>query len=457
MEQARQVIDELERRRLQEYIFNLEEMQDRAEDLIIEHKELEARVEDRTSELRKVSEQLQEELSERKRAETEKRDLESQFLQSQKLDAVGKLGGGIAHDFNNILTAIQGNISLMLLDSDPSDLHWRQLKNIENLIERGSRLTSQLLAYVRKGKREVRPISLNRLVEETSDAFSRTKKQIVLHKELCRDLCSIKADLGQIEQVLVNLYVNAADAMPGGGDLFLETTNIAYEEVIGKGHCPEPGKYVLLKVRDNGVGMDKETQERIFEPFFTTKKRGKGTGLGLSSAFGVIQDHGGYIFVDSDKGQGTTFEVYFPASKEKVKDRSESIETFVGGTETVLIVDDEESNLDVTLRLLRALGYQVLTAGSGEKALATYERLMGSIDLVILDIVMPGMGGGQVYELLRMIDPNVRVLFISGFESAFEEVGLPEEDRKRFIQKPFRIGKLCQKVREIIDKEEGEV
>ncbi|MDY6881223.1 MAG: ATP-binding protein [Desulfatiglans sp.] len=456
MEQTRAIFDELERRRIQEYIFNLEDIQDTTQDLISEQKELEKKVEDKNLELRKLKEKLKEELSERKRAETEKKNLEYQFLQSQKLEAMGKLGGGIAHDFNNILTAIQGNISLMMMVTDPADPNWRQLNNIENIIERGSRLTSQILGYVRKGKGEIRPLSLNRLVEETLDAFSRTRKQIVVRKTLCPGSACINADLSQMEQVLVNLYINAADAMPDGGDLFLETGYISHDDMTKRGLHPKQRRYVSLTIADNGVGMDPNTQKRIFEPFFTTKKRGKGTGFGLSSVLGIVEDHGGYLSFYSVEGQGTTFEVYLPESEEVIKEQPIEIETFVGGTETILVVDDEETNIDVILRLLQALGYQVVTAMNGEKALAVFESLMGSVDLVILDLIMPGMGGAQVCERLRKIDPNVKVLFMSGCETAFEDFGLNEEDPKHYIQKPFRVGGLSRKVRELIDTEKGQ-
>jgi len=241
-------------------------------------------------------------ITERKRAEKEKKKLEAQLQHAQKMEAIGTLAGGIAHDFNNLLMGIQGNVSL-----------------IEKQVQSGVKLTQQLLGYARKGRYEVKPIDLNQLVEETSETFSRTNKEITIHQELAKDLFAIEADLGQIEQVLLNLYVNAADAMHGGGNLILKTMNTAHKDMKGKLYDPKPGNYVLLTVTDTGTGMDKETIERIFDPFFTTKKMGRGTGLGLASAYGIIKGHGGYIDVESNKGRGTTFSIYLPASEKKIQ------------------------------------------------------------------------------------------------------------------------------------------
>ena len=250
---------------------------------------------------------------------TERKRMETQLLLAQKMEAIGTLAGGIAHDFNNLLMVIQGNVSLMLLDIHPSHPHYEMLKTIEKKVQSGSRLTNQLLGYASKGRYEVKPIYLNLLVEETSEAFGRTRKSITIHRDLAQDLLPVEADPGQIEQVLMNLMVNAADAMPFGGDLFLKTANISHNEIRGKVYQPKPGDYVLLTVTDTGVGMDPIILERIFDPFFTTKEFGKGTGLGLASVYGIIKGHGGYIDVESEKGRGTTFRIYLPGTKRKIE------------------------------------------------------------------------------------------------------------------------------------------
>jgi PAS domain S-box-containing protein len=301
-------------------------------------------------------------ITERKLAEQEKEKLQAQLLQAQKMQAIGTLAGGTAHDFNNLLMGIQGNVSLVLMDIDFSHPHYQRLSNIEKQVQSGARLTSLLLGYARKGKYEIKPIDLNRLLEDTSEAFGRTRKGVSIHRELVGDLSVIEADPGQIEQVLLNLFVNAADAMPGGGDLILKTINVTHNDMKSKLYDPKPGNYVLLTVTDTGIGMHKKTMERIFDPFFTTKERGRGTGLGLASAYGIIKGHGGYIDVYSKIGQGTTFSIYLLASEKEVDQVVKAADQVAKGTGTVLLVDDEEVILEVGKDLLEAMGYQVLIA-----------------------------------------------------------------------------------------------
>jgi PAS domain S-box-containing protein len=303
---------------------------------------------------------------------TESKRLEFQFQQAQRLESIGTLAGGIAHDFNNLLMGAQGNVSLMLMDLNPTHPHYERLKNIEKQIESGAALTSRLLGYARKGKYEVKPINLNQLVEQTCETFGRTRKQITIHQRLDEDLSTIEADPGQTEQVLWNLLVNAADAMPRGGDLVLKTTNVTHKLMKGKLYDPKPGSYVLLTVTDTGTGMDKETMERIFDPFFTTKEVGGGTGLGLASAYGIIKAHGGYIDVESKKGQGTTFSIYLHRSRKPVEHVVETDDQLVKETGTALLVDDEGVILEVGKDLLEAMGYRVLTADNGKEAIEVY-------------------------------------------------------------------------------------
>jgi PAS domain S-box-containing protein len=383
---------------------------------------------------------------------TEKKKLEAQLQYSQRMEAIGTLAGGIAHNFNNLLMGMQGNVSMMLLDTDSDHPNYERLTNIEKMVQSGSKLTSQLLGYARGGRYEVRPISFNQLVKETSDTFDITKKDITVHQDIDKDLFGIIADQGQIEQVLLNLYVNAADAMPQGGDLFLKTVNVTHEDMKGKPYTPKPGNYALLTVRDTGVGMDKKTLDCIFDPFFTTKGLAKGTGLGLASVYGIIKAHGGYIDVYSEKGHGTTFYIYLPASEEKeVIEKEKLPEEVLKGKETVLLVDDEEMILDVGSQLLEKLGYKVLVAGSGKEAIEFYKANKDKIDMVILDMIMPEMGGGETYDRMKKIEPKIKVLLSSGYSIDGQATEILKKGCDGFIQKPFSMKELSQSIRKILD------
>ncbi len=382
---------------------------------------------------------------------TEKNMLEAQLAQAQRMEALGTLAGGIAHNFNNLLMGIQGNASLMLLETDPTHPNCERLKNIEESVQNGSRLTRQLLGYAREGRYEVRPISLSQVVEETSNTFGTTKKEITVHQDLAKDLYGIKVDQSQIEQVLLNLYVNAAEAMPGGGDLFLKTMKVTHKDMRGKTYKANPGNYVLLTIRDTGIGMDKKTKDRIFEPFFTTKGLAKGTGLGLASVYGIVKAHGGYIDIESKRGQGTTFEIYLPATQKEVKEEKKSPGRLVKGKGTILLVDDEEMVIDVGEQMLKKLGYEVYLARGGQEAIDVYEENKDNIDMVLLDIVMPGMSGGKTYESLRQIDSDIKVLLSSGYDIDGKAKEILERGCDAFIQKPFSMKELSQEVRKILD------
>lgn len=338
-------------------------------------------------------------------------------------------------------------------------------------MQSGSKLTNQLLGYARGGRYEVKHISLNQIVKETSDTFETTRKDIRVHQDLDKDLSGIKADQGQIEQVLLNLYVNAADAMPQGGDLFLHTTNVTHEDMKERPYTPKPGNYALLTVRDTGIGMDKKTMDRIFDPFFTTKGLAKGTGLGLASVYGIIKAHSGYIDVESKKGQarpprlspaerddggqGTTFYIYLPAIEAKgMAQRAEGMEQeeMNPGKETILLVDDEEMILDVGQALLKALGYKVLIAGSGKEALEIYKKNKEKIDLVILDMIMPVTGGGETYDRMKEINPDIKVLLSSGYSIDGQATEILKRGCDGFIQKPFTMKELSQSIREVLEK-----
>jgi len=383
---------------------------------------------------------------------TERNMLEAQLAQAQRMEALGTLAGGIAHNFNNLLMGIQGNASLMLLETDPNHPNYQKLKTIEKSVQSGSRLTRQLLGYAREGKYEVKPISLNQLVKETADTFSMTKKEIRIHQELAQDLSGIKADQGQIEQALLNIYVNASDAMSGGGELFLKTMNVKHKDIKNKPFKPKPGNYVLLTIRDTGVGMDKHTMKRIFEPFFTTKGLAKGTGLGLASTYGIIKAHGGYIDVDSENGHGTTFSIYLPASERKVGEVAKDAGQIIKGRGVILLVDDEEIVLDVGVQLLEALGYTVFKAKGGREAVEIYKENKDKINIVLLDIIMPDMSGGQVYERMKEINPDIKVLLSSGYNIEGQATEILERGCDGFIQKPFNMKELSRSIDEIWNK-----
>ncbi|MDD5450281.1 MAG: PAS domain S-box protein [Desulfovibrionales bacterium] len=389
-------------------------------------------------------------ITEHKRAEEEKKKLEAQLQRAQKMEAIGTLAGGIAHDFNNLLMSIQGNVSLMLLDMDPEQPHYERLKRTEEQVQSGARLAKQLLGYARKGRYEVRPTSLNQLIEETAETFAMTRKGITVYKELAEGLFDIEIDQGQIEQVLLNLFINAADAMPKGGKLMLRTRNTTHEGIKNMVYDARPGNYVLLTVTDTGTGMDKETQARIFEPFFTTKEMGRGTGLGLASVYGIIKAHAGYINVESEKGHGTIFSIYLPASEKKAQRTVKTVEQCVKGTGTILMVDDEDALREVGQELLTAMGYRVLVARDGKEAVEVYRKNWHNIDLVLLDMIMPNMGGGEAYDCMQEINPDIKVLLSSGYSVAGEAGEILKRGCHGFIQKPFKASELSRKIEEIL-------
>ena len=383
---------------------------------------------------------------------TERRQLETQLQHAQRMEAIGTLAGGIAHEFNNLLMAIQGNASLILSDMNEPHPHVERLRNIENLVKSGARLTGQLLGYARKGKYEARPISLNRVVEETADTFGSARKEIMIYRNLATDVLAIEADQGQIVQVLLNLFINAADAMPNGGKLIIETMNISHLHIKNKTYHAKPGNYVLLKISDTGLGMAKETMDRMFEPFFTTKKMGRGTGLGLASVYGIVKAHGGYIDVDSETDKGTTFSVYLPATEKKPQKDIESTGPSTGSTETILLIDDDEMVLETGAMMLKRLGYTVFSADNGKTALRIYEQKRDHIEMVILDMIMPDISGSETYDALKKVDPDVKVLLSSGYSIDGQAEEILGRGCDGFIQKPFTMEELSMKVQEILNQ-----
>ncbi|MBW1714698.1 MAG: response regulator [Deltaproteobacteria bacterium] len=392
---------------------------------------------------------LYSELKERLEGEIQ---LQKKLSESDKFRALGLMASGVAHDFNNLLMGIQGNTSLMLLDIDSSDPHHERLKNIEQSVQTGAELTRQLLGFTRGGKYEIKPTDLSELMEKTSRMFAPTKKEIRIFTKYQKGIWSVKVDQSQIEQVLLNLYVNAWQAMPSGGDLYLQTENVTLDNKFVRAIDIKPGKYVKMSVIDNGVGMDETTRKRLFDPFFTTKEMGRGTGLGLATAYGIIKNHGGYINVLSEKGEGTTFNIYLPVTEEKIVEEKKSSEKVLRGKERVLLVDDEHMILEVGKEMLAKMGYEVLTANSGKKALEIYRKKKDQIGIVILDMIMPEMGGGETYDKMKKINPGIKVLLSSGYSINGQATEILKRGCNAFIQKPFSVTGLSLKLREILDK-----
>jgi len=382
--------------------------------------------------------------------------LEEQLAQSQKMDAVGQLAGGVAHDFNNLLTVIMSYSTMLLGDFDENDPRRDDLQEISNAASRASGLTSQLLAFSRKQLMEPRVISVNSVVGGVEKLLRRLiGEDIELATTLEPELFLIHADPGQLEQVLINLVVNARDAMPDGGRLHITTSNSTLSNDHTERHLEAaPGEYVMVVVSDTGTGMTREVQQRVFEPFFTTKGQGKGTGLGLSTVYGIVKQSGGDVWIYSEPGNGTTFKVYFPRVKEReefvpVRDDSHAAP---GGTETVLIVEDDAALRALSARILEGNGYTVLLARNGLEALAIASGHVGHIDLVASDVVMPKMNGRPLVEKLLETRKEMRVLFMSGYTDDEVMRRGVIDGRTAFLQKPFTPAQLAKKIRDVLDQ-----
>jgi two-component system cell cycle sensor histidine kinase/response regulator CckA len=388
---------------------------------------------------------------------TEKKQLESQYRQSQKMEAIGRLAGGVAHDFNNLLTAVTGYGEISLLDLRKDDPLRLNIEEILRAAERGTSLTQQLLAFSRKQILQPRGINLNETITDMQGMLQRLiGEDIELLLALEADLSTVTADPGQVEQIVMNLAVNARDAMPQGGKIVIETGNSFLDEAYTQRHLEVlPGSYVMLTVSDNGWGMDAETQSHIFEPFFTTKERGKGTGLGLATVYGIVKQSGGHLWVYSEPGQGTTFKIYLPrvdAAAEPGEVEMPAEAPF--GWETILIVEDEDPLRALIHKTLRKFGYQVLEARHGGEALLICEQTSKPIHLMLVDVVLPQMSGPGVAARLTALQPDMKVLFMSGYtENAMIHHGLLDR-RVPFLPKPFKPVTLVRKVREVLDAKE---
>ncbi|MCF8062139.1 MAG: PAS domain S-box protein, partial [Deltaproteobacteria bacterium] len=394
-------------------------------------------------------------VTERKRAEAEKSRLEQQLRHSQKMEAVGTLAGGIAHDFNNLLQAVQGYADLLLLKKENEDFGWEELTEISQAARKASELTRQLLTFSRKVESRARPLDLNQEVGQVNKLLQRTiPKMIRIELDLQDDLHTVHADPAQVEQAMMNVGLNARDAMPEGGVLRVTTRNVTLRP--GDRGCPaelKPGDYVLITLSDTGCGMDPEIREHIFEPFYTTKETGKGTGLGLSMVYGIVKNHNGAIYCESMPDKGTTFEIYFPAvPRECAKHAVEAgPDDLVGGRETILLVDDEKPVRDLAIRVLTRFGYRVLEVPDGEAAVRLFEEKQGTIDLVILDLIMPGMGGERCMEQILGIDENARILISSGFTRDGRPPVGPRYGARGFLTKPYDSGCMLREVRRTLD------
>jgi PAS domain S-box-containing protein len=386
---------------------------------------------------------------------TASKALQRQLFQAQKMEAIGTLAGGISHDFNNILTVIVGFSELLLADKDENDPSYSDLQKINQAGQNGADLVSRILTFSRKSDTNPRCLNLNRQIEQIESLLTRTlPKMIELKLVLSDELAEVNADPVQMEQILMNLAINAKDAMPDGGTLTIGTKNVMLGEEYCKQHAGAiPGDYVLCSVSDTGHGMGEETLQHIFEPFYTTKEVGKGTGLGLSVVYGIVKQHGGYITCYSQSGLGTTFEIYFPVMKMEIDHEISKIEPMPPpGSETVLLVDDEEYIQDLGKRILEQSGYTVLTSPNGAEALSLYDTERERISLVILDLMMPRMGGKQCLEELLRINPQAKVIIASGFNVKGETRDLIAAKTKGLVSKPFNVKELLQSVRKALDE-----
>jgi len=384
---------------------------------------------------------------------TERRQLEEQFRQAQKMDAVGRLAGGVAHDFNNLLMVINGYTEVLLEELKPDSPLHQKVQSIQQAADRAATLTRQLLAFSRKQLLELKVVDVNTVIGDMERLLRPLiGENIALITRLSPDAGRTRADAGQLEQVVMNLVVNAKDAMPNGGKITVQSSDITVRQNFREHHFIQPGRYVVLSVSDTGHGMDRETQSRIFEPFFTTKEKGKGTGLGLSTVYGIVKQTGGYIFAQSEVGAGTTFFIYLPRVEDFPQELRPAVsqENEKGGCETVLLVEDEDSVRELVRETLVARGYRVLEAADGESGLRAAAAFSGRIDILITDVVMPGISGRELANQLLSLRPEMGVLYLSGYtEDTILHQGALSPGTA-FLQKPFTLQHLARKVREVL-------
>jgi two-component system, cell cycle sensor histidine kinase and response regulator CckA len=393
-------------------------------------------------------------ITDRKRTEQDKEKLQEQLRQSQKLESVGLLAGGVAHDLNNLLQPMMGYSELLLADNTQSETARRYIQQIIKTGERARDLVLQLMAFGRKQILEIRPLKLNGVITDFSRLLRRTlREDIQIQLKLSPEIRNIRADRSQMEQILMNLAVNAQDAMPGRGTLTIETENANIDEYFASLHPGVvPGDYVRLSVSDSGIGMDADTTARVFEPFFTTKEMGKGTGLGLATVYGIVKQHGGNIWVYSEPGRGTTFKLYMPVSdftdQVEITEKTKSEST--GGSETILVAEDDEMVRELTCEMLEELGYRVMRAETAEKCLELAQNSAAPMDLLLTDVIMPEMSGKELFKRIAQIRPDIRVLFMSGYTADIIARRGVLDAGVDFIQKPFSLDILSQKIRKAL-------
>lgn len=387
---------------------------------------------------------------------SQRKNLEEQLLQAQKMDAVGRLAGGVAHDFNNMLTVVLGYNRMILDELSPVDPLRDCAEEIQRAAERAGALTNRLLAFSRRQLIQPRVMNPNTVVEQTEKMLRRLiGEDIELALHLSSDAGNIKVDPSHLEQAIVNLVVNSRDAMPQGGRVTIETQNVVLDESYARSHLGvQPGPFVMLAVSDTGVGMDAETRKRVFEPFFTTKEKGKGTGLGLATVYGIVKQVNGDIWVYSEPGRGTTIKMYFPRVDEAPAEENglESLLPHAESSETILVVEDEKGLRELTVRILQKLGYTVLVAAGGAEAIEAAASYTGEISLLLTDVVMPNMSGRQVADRLLTLRPGLKILYFSGYtDSTVIHHGVLE-DGVDFLPKPFSREVLANKIREILSR-----
>ena len=381
---------------------------------------------------------------------TEHMNLQLQLQQAQKVETIETLAAGIAHHFNNILMGIQGHASIMLMSMDANDPFCKRLKKIEEGVEKGADLTQKLLGFAKEREFDPVLIELNNLLLKSVAIFGGVRRGIKIDTNLQENMPMLLVDPCQIEEVLLNIFINAWHAMPNGGTLHLETSTLLAHKTGSSDLGLRPGEYVKLSITDTGVGMDPETQHRIFEPFFTTRKIGEGTGLGLAAAYGIIENHKGTIRVFSKLGEGTTFHIYLPVTKESEQPEPKLSDMIIRGSGTVLLVDDEDLIRDLSAETLGLLGYTVLKAKDGIEGVSLYQQNKESIDLVILDLVMPNMEGNEVFRRIRAINPDAKVLLASGASMNGDAKELIKKGASGFLQKPYGIKAVSHKIAQIM-------
>ncbi|MDY0220792.1 MAG: ATP-binding protein [Desulfobacterium sp.] len=375
--------------------------------------------------------------------EKKQKELEEKYFEVQKLESIATLAGGLAHEFNNLLMGIQGNTSLLLVKyhSDPAVAD--KVINIERSIKRGSEITNKLLGFARSGKYQETQIDLGRLLNEVCDLFGKTRIDIRIHQRYQPGLWPITGDFSQVEQIFLNLLLNASQAMPQGGEIRILAENHSVEETFAFLHDSDPGDYVMVKVADTGIGMDETTRKRVFEPFFTTMERHRGTGLGLASVYGIVKNHSGIITLESKRGKGTCFMIYFPVSQDLPGDCSVEQSTSDKQMSTILVVDDEKTILDINSEILEVLGYRVIAADSSRNAIELFVKHLDLVDLVIMDVIMPDRNGFETAGLLREIKEDVKILFVSGFPKSHNQFKHEFTANEAFLQKPYTLEQLA--------------